>query len=101
MKKLLALFLSCHFFAAVAQQVRVDKTTPYTIRGNIGIEKPVTSGRFAKSFAGLLEANLSFNMRMVDNFGIGIGFQSTNFKANGFLKTKIYNASIPYQTPLA
>jgi hypothetical protein len=73
---------------------------PWTIRGNIGIPKPISSQMYRKSFTGLYEANLSVNLRLFDNMYIGIGYQNTHMQNNKFLKQQIFNASIPYNTRL-
>ena len=83
-----------------AQDVRRDAMSPYTIRGNMGIQKPLTSGKFQQSFAGLYEGNISFNARIGTNFSAGFGYQNTYFKNNQFLKRKISNAQLPYHTSL-
>src|SRR4051812_37762720 len=71
-----------------------------TIRGNVGIPKPITSKMFRTSFAGLYEANLSINLRLFDNFYAGIGYQNTHFQNNKFLKQQLYNTSVSYNTRL-
>jgi hypothetical protein len=100
MTRLLTLIVLLSSVSGYGQTVRRDKTTPFTIRGNIGIQKPVTSGRFAKSFAGLYEGNVSFCARVAGGMSVGLGYQSTNFKTNQFLKYKTYNAVFSYQTSL-
>ncbi len=81
-------------------QASVGSISPYTIRGNIGIQKPISSAKFHQSFAGLYEGNVSFNVRLGGNFSAGLGYQSTHFKNNQFLRYTYFNASIPYNTAL-
>jgi hypothetical protein len=103
MNKLVPIFFICFAFSVSSQTVRRDRTSPFTIRGNIGIQKPLTSAQFAKSFAGLLEANISFNARVAGELSVGLGYQNTNFKNNQFLKYKAFNTNntfLPYQTSL-
>jgi hypothetical protein len=73
---------------------------PVTIRGNIGIPKPVSSKMFRTSFAGLYEANVSVNFKLFSNFYAGLGYQNSHFKNNEFLKYTYFNASLPYNTRL-
>lgn len=85
----------------LAQQVRRDAMSRFTIRGNMGIPKPLTSGKFQKSFAGLYEGNLAGCVRLGTNFSIGAGYQNTYFKNNEFLKYELSSrASLPYRTSL-
>lgn len=75
-----------------------QRNSRFTIRGNIGIPKSVSSQMFRTSFAGLYEANLSANMRIFDNFYIGVGYQNSHFQNNKILKQQLFNASVPYNT---
>jgi ribosome-associated translation inhibitor RaiA len=96
---LLAIFLVGA--GARAQQVRRDALPAVTIRGNIGIQKPLTSAQFRQSFAGLYEGNVSANVRIAGNLSAGAGYQSTYFKTNEFLRREITaRASLPYRTSL-
>ena len=71
-----------------------------TIRGNIGIPRVIGSGAFRTSFAGLYEGNLSVNVKIIEKFFVGLGYQNTQFQNNKFLKFQYFNASIPYNTRL-
>ena len=81
-------------------QKRNKENALVTIRGNIGIQKPLSSQMFRKSFAGLYEGNVSINLRMFGNFYAGAGYQNSHFKNNASLKFVYFNASIPYNTRL-
>jgi hypothetical protein len=70
----------------------------FTIRGNIGIPKAVSSQMFRTCFAGLYEANLSANLRMFDNFYVGVGYQNSHFQNNKFLKQQLFNNLVSYNT---
>lgn len=71
-----------------------------TLRGNIGIPRVIGSQSFRTCFAGLYEGNLSVNLRLFNNFFIGIGYQNSQFQNNKFLKFKYFNADVPYNTRL-
>ena len=95
---LCALLLGC---GALAAQANRDAISPVTIRGNIGIQKPLTSSKFQKSFAGLYEANVSVNVRIAGNLSAGAGYQNTYFKNNEYLRRQVTTrASVPYRTSL-
>lgn len=68
-----------------------QKNALFTVRGNVGIPKIVSSKKFRTSFAGIYEANLSVNVRTFSNFYMGVGYQNTQFQNNKFLKQKTYN----------
>jgi hypothetical protein len=74
---------------------------PITVRGNIGIPKPVSSKMFRKSFTGIYEANVSVNLCLVGNLHAGAGYQHSFLRNNDFLKFHYFNASIPYSTRLS
>src|SRR4051812_9825671 len=74
---------------------------PITLRGCIGIPKPITSQMFRRSFTGIYEVNISFNLRLIKNFYGGAGYQNTLMRNNEFLKRTYFNNKIPYNTRLA
>jgi hypothetical protein len=86
------------------QDKLLDKqNAPFTIRGNIGIPRTISSQMFHTCFNGVYEANLSLNARLGGNFFIGIGYQSSGFQNNKRIFTyyqapgKIYG-SLSYNT---
>lgn len=93
--------LICTLFCLCGFSQKADQRNAlFTIRGNIGIPKPISSSMYRKSFTGLYEANLSLNLRLFGNVYIGIGYQNTHMQNNKFLKQQVFNASIPYNTRL-
>lgn len=93
---LLAILLT---LTSVALSQKTDqRNARFTVRGNIGIPKAISSKMFRTSFAGLYEGNLSGNMRMFDNFYIGVGYQNSHFQNNRFLRQQVFNARVPYDT---
>ena len=93
--------LICTLFCLSGFSQKADQRNAlFTVRGNIGIPKAISSNMFRTSFAGLYETNLSLNLRLFDNMYMGIGYQNTHFQNNKFLKQQIFNASIPYNTRL-
>ncbi|MEI8136078.1 MAG: hypothetical protein WCH21_02010 [Bacteroidota bacterium] len=99
MKNLLIIFCTC-FTLLVYSQKEGQENALFTIRGNIGIPRVISSQMFRTSFAGLYEGNLSLNVKLFNNFFIGVGYQNTQFQNNKFLKFQYFNASIPYNTRL-
>lgn len=100
MKKfLILLFVSISsFFLGQSGQ---KKNANFTVRGNIGIAKPISSNQFRTAFNGLYEANVSTNFRLFSNFYAGLGYQNTLFKNNDLFKFIYFNASLPYNTRLS
>lgn len=99
MRKILVLISSVLCLSGLAQKPD-QRNALVTVRGNIGIPKPISSKMYRTSFTGLYEANLSVNLRLFDNFYIGIGYQNSHFQNNKFLKQQLFNASVPYNTRL-
>ncbi|MDO8998725.1 MAG: hypothetical protein Q7W45_03095 [Bacteroidota bacterium] len=99
MKVVLSLLIVCFSFLGFSQSDKKENAL-FTIRGNIGIPRVIGSQMFRTTFAGLYEANLSANVKLFDNFFIGVGYQNTQFQNNKFLKFQYFNASIPYNTRL-
>lgn len=96
-------FLACFMllsFLLQAQVVRRTETSAVTIRGNMGIPKPISSARFYQSFTGVFEGNLSVGFRVAKDLSAGLGYQATAFRNNDLFKQKIYNAELPYKTSL-
>src|SRR3954469_13327924 len=63
-------------------QGRGQYNSKFTIRGNLGIPKPLSSQMYTKSFTGVYETNVSFNARLFDNFYAGLGYQNSQFQNN-------------------
>ena len=99
MKKFLVIFCACLTIFSFSQKEGQENAL-FTIRGNIGIPRVISSEMFRTSFAGLYETNLSFNIKLFKNFFVGVGYQNTQFQNNKFLKFQYFNASIPYNTRL-
>lgn len=97
MRKFIFLILICSFVSGFSQKAE-QRNARFTIRGNIGIPKALSSQMFRTCFAGLYETNLSVNMRMFDNFFIGVGYQNSHFQNNKFLKQQLFNATVSYNT---
>jgi hypothetical protein len=75
---LLFLFVSC----AVSGQDRGQHNARVTIRGNIGIPKPLSSQMYRTSFTGVYEGNLALNLRLFGDFFAGLGYQNSHFQNN-------------------
>jgi hypothetical protein len=81
MRKQLSAFLMMACFFLQAQ--KLDKqNSKITIRGCVGIPKTISSRMFHTSFNGIYEANLSGNVRLFNNFYVGLGYQNTFFQNN-------------------
>lgn len=98
MKKFFAIFLLLSGFC-YSQKVNKQNAL-FTIRGNIGIPRSISSQMFQTTFNGISEGNLSFNARLFSNFFVGLGYQNSYFQNNKFLKFQYFNNSIPYNTRL-
>jgi len=98
MKKL---FLITYIFClkGISQNTQ-QKGHDFSIRGNVSIPGPITSKMYRLTFNGVYEANLSFNTRVVNNFYIGVGYQSVMFENDKSLYYQNYSAKIPYDTKL-
>jgi hypothetical protein len=100
MRKIITVIFVFFLFLGFSQSNK-QKNALFTIRGNVGTPKPLSSQMFRTSFAGVYEANLSFNLRVFENAYVGLGYQNTFFKNNDFLKYTYFNTSIPYNTKLS
>lgn len=99
MRKIISVFLLFFTFTIYSQDKVLNKENALvTIRGNVGIPRPISSQMFRTCFAGVYETNLSVNVRIAGNFFIGLGYQNSHFQNNKFLKFKYFQASIPYNT---
>ncbi len=86
-------------FSVLAFSQKIDKQNAlFTIRGNVGIPRLISSQQFRTSFSGIAEANLSVNVRLFNNFIVGVGYQFDYFQNNKILKFRYFNSTIPYNT---
>jgi hypothetical protein len=97
-KAFLAVLLVSGGFLFPQDKVLDKQNAAFTIRGNIGIPRVISSQMFRTCFSGVYETNLSVNARLAGNFFVGLGYQNTHFQNNKFLKFQYFNASIPYNT---
>lgn len=80
MRKALLLIFLASIGTCFSQQKKQNAF--FTIRGNIGIPKSLSSSMFRTAFNGVYEANLSLNFRLFSNFFAGLGYQNTLFQNN-------------------
>jgi hypothetical protein len=98
--RFITILIFCIQFSVGYSQDKQQRNSPFTIRGNIGINKPLTSKQFSRAFLGIYEANVSFNYQVAGNFYAGIGFENIMFKNSERFKLLFYQASLPYNTRL-
>jgi len=80
MRKILVIFLAGIYSITYSQ---VHKENPFfTIRGNIGIPRSVSSQMFRTSFKGVYDGNISANLKMGKFMFIGAGYQNSYFQNN-------------------
>jgi hypothetical protein len=92
-------FIVLFFISTICFSQKIDKqNAKFTVRGNIGIPRTISSSMFQTAFSGVAEGNLSFNVRLFNNFFVGLGYQMSYFQNNKFLKFQYFNNSIPYNT---
>ena len=99
-KKFLVAFVLINTFCF---SQKTDKQNAlFTIRGNVGIPRAISSNQFRKSFNGVFEANLSVNARLFSNFYAGIGYQHTNFlnREEVFVFYRVKQGALSYNTRL-
>ncbi len=95
---LLFLVLTANLFG----QDKTKQNAAFTIRGNVGIPKSVSSQVFNTCFKGVVESNLSANARVFKNMFVGVGYQNSFFQNNKliFLNHISPSAAVPYDTKL-
>ena len=76
------LLLSFIISLSIFSQTRDKRSSPYTVRYNVGIHKSVSSQKFRTAFNGIFETNLSINARVFSTFFVGLGYQYTHFQNN-------------------
>lgn len=78
-KAILLIFLG---LAVTGFSQQKKENAPFTIRGNIGIPKSVSSAMFRTAFNGVYEGSLSLNVKLFSNFFVGLGYQNSHFQNN-------------------
>lgn len=81
MRKLLCFIMILLHICSFSQEKR-KRSAPYSIRGNFGIPKSVSSQMFRTCFNGVYEGNISVNLRLFDNFSAGVGYTNMLFQNN-------------------
>lgn len=81
MRKILILIFLSSFFNCLSQEKQKENAS-FTIRGNIGIPRTISSKMFRTGFSGVYEGNLSLNFKLFSNFFAGLGYQNTFFQNN-------------------
>jgi hypothetical protein len=101
MRTLVILILSFAVWGAKAQ-TKPKQTAPFTIRGNVGIPRNISSRLFNTCFKGVVESNLSANARLFQDVYAGLGYQNTFFQNDKsiFRNQVTPKASVPYDTKL-
>ncbi len=74
----------------------------FTIRGNLGLPRTVSSKMYRTSFGGVFEGNLSLNLRLFSNFFAGVGYQASYFQNNKnvFVYYRSNSGALSYNTRL-
>lgn len=73
----------------------------FVIKVDAGIPKPITSELFRKSFNGFYDASVSLNLRTINNFYFGVGYENLFFKCNAIIRQQVSTNSavtVPYDT---
>jgi len=99
MRKLLTLiYLSISVFCF--SQKPDQRNALITVRATVGIPKTLSSKMFRTSFQGLYEANLSVNIRVINNVYLGAGYQNTHFQNNKnvFVYYRAKQGTLSYNT---
>jgi hypothetical protein len=81
---------------------KIDKQNArFTLRGNVGIPRVISSAMYRTAFSGLYEGNISFNMRVSGNFFAGLGYDNSHFQNDkDIFRFRYFNVTIPYNTRL-
>jgi len=80
MRKILIVIFILSCFTGFSQQKK--QNPPFTIRGNIGIPKIVSSKKFKTGFSAVVQGNISANLRLFDSFYAGLGYDYCSFTNN-------------------
>ncbi len=80
MRKILTLIFLFSCLICIPQKKK--QNPPFTIRGNIGIPKVLSSERFRTAFSAVVQGNISANLRLFDNFYAGVGYEYCSFQNN-------------------
>src|SRR5262245_24939477 len=99
MRKILSLIYLSISLSCFSQKPD-QKNALVTIRANFGIPKSLSSKMFRTSFQGLYEANLSVNVRIINNLYLGAGYQNSHFQNNKniFVYYRAKNGTLSYNT---
>ncbi len=96
------IFILVSFNLILSAQSKLKQNAAFTIRGNVGIPKTISSKLFNTCFKGVVESNLSANVRVFNNVFAGLGYQNSFFQNNKYIfKNQITpQTTLPYDTKL-
>ncbi|MBS1651867.1 MAG: hypothetical protein JSU07_07660 [Bacteroidetes bacterium] len=98
----LILFLIVVVFLPAQNTAPKKENALFTIRGNAGIPRTISSSMFHGAFNGVYEGGLSINAKVFDNFFVGLGYENINFlnQQEVFVYYRAGNGSLSYNTHL-
>ncbi len=94
-KLLLPIFLMSCFFSF--SQEKAPVLPRFSIRGNVGIPKIVSSNAFRNSFSGVGTADMSVNVKLFSDVFFGIGYSYTYFKTQKYFRDRNINTALQAQ----
>ncbi len=94
-KLLLHIFLMSCFFSF--SQDKAPTLPRFSIRGNVGIPKIVSSKAFRYSFSGVGTADISINTKLFSDVFFGIGYSYTYFKTQKTFRDRNINTTLQSQ----
>jgi hypothetical protein len=83
-------------FLSLAQD-KAPTLPRFSVRGNIGIPKVVSSSAFRNSFSGVITGDASVNCKLFSNFFVGVGYSYTYFKSQSYFRDKNINTNLQAQ----
>lgn len=90
MRKILAVVF-CFFGFCIISQNDNEPMPRVSFRATCGIPKSFSSQAFRFSFGGVYDAGLSVNVRVFDNFFMGLGYQNGLFVPQKYFRDKYVN----------
>ncbi len=96
---MIKLLLNIFFISYLATNAQNNpiKLPRFSLRGNIGIPKVVSSKAFRNSFSAVGTADLNVNSKLFSNFFAGIGYSYTYFKSQKYFRDININTNLQSQ----
>ncbi len=93
------ILISCCLISIAQEETssKAPELPRFSVRGNVGIPKVISSEAFRNSFSGVVTGDLNVNAKLFSDFFVGIGYGFTYYKPQKHFRDQYINTSMQSQ----